>query len=811
MTELPSQLAALVDELKRRRVFNVAAVYLVGMWLLIQVADITFTRLGMPDWTVTFVIVAGALMFPVIVALAWAFDLTRSGITRTPAMPSAADAQPQQSESAGADGAAAPSNGAAAPRALRGQRRLAIIGAAVMTLPLLGFGMWWTGVRGVRGASLDTDLMVVTPFRLAGANEELSYLREGLMDLIAARIGGAGAELSVVPPRSVSRRIRETLGSLDMDPDRDEARSIATGFGAGLLLEGEIIGTAASFTVTTRLFDVRTGYRLDTAELKAHPDSLHDLIDRIATRLIAAESGVRQDRLAAITTASMPALRAFLEGEQAFRRGDHDRAVRGYDRAVSIDSSFALAALGLLRAQGWAVGLESTNAGRAQRIVRRGMDRLSEPDRLFADALFGDGADPYRDLVERRIRAAQLMPDLAELHFLAGDGLLHYGPSLGIADAFGAARVYFERTIAMDSTYLEPLIHLHDLASMEKDTAGVRRYGDLLLAIDPTGPMATAVRVERMRGGAGPTTHPPVDLDTLEYQHLLATATAGWFEAPSQAFSAALDRQFAEAATTQDRARVAEILRFMAISNGRPSTLERASRARAEAGVADDMNRLAQALYWTRDIGAARSAGVEVSRLLDQARREASADGLTSFAITGRECMLGHLRVAEGDARALEHAAFLEAAVRPDRTPLVNSYDRVCAEFLRAAAAVHNNAPDALARMEALHSSLAAGVRRSPTMYSVYDLATIDLWEQLGRPDRALEASRRYVYLPVHGIWIVELYGQNARLADQLGHRDEALRSYGRYLAWRETAEGVFAERAEQARQGLQRLLGSDR
>jgi hypothetical protein len=526
MTESPSPLAALVDELKRRRVFNVAAVYLVGMWLLIQVADITFTRLGMPDWTVTFVIVAGALMFPVTVALAWAFDLTRSGITRTPALPPAVDTQPQQSGSTRAAGAAAPAG-------LRGQRRLTIILAAVMTLPLLGFGMWWTGVRGVRGASLDTDLMVVTPFRLAGASEELSYLREGLMDLIAARIGGAGAELSVVPPRSVSRRIRETLGSLDVDPDRDEARSIATSFGAGLLLEGEIIGTAASFTVTTRLFDVRTGYRLDTAELKAHPDSLHDLIDRIATRLIAAESGVRQDRLAAITTASMPALRAFLEGEQAFRRGDHDRAVRGYDRAVSIDSTFAVAALGLLRAQGWAFGLESANTGRAQRIVRRGMDRLSEPDRLFADALFGEGAEPYRDLVDRRIRAARLMPDLAELHFLAGDGLLHYGPALGIADALGAARVYFERTIEMDSTYLEPLIHLHDLASMEKDTAGVRRYGDLLLAIDPNGPMATAVRVERMRGGAGPTTHPPVDLDTLEYQHLMATATGTWFDAPS--------------------------------------------------------------------------------------------------------------------------------------------------------------------------------------------------------------------------------------------------------------------------------------
>ncbi|MEX2610511.1 MAG: hypothetical protein WEA24_11235, partial [Gemmatimonadota bacterium] len=226
MNRPPSRLVTLVDELKRRRVLNVAVVYLVGMWLLIQVADITFTRLGMPDWTVTFVIVLGALFFPVVVGLAWAFDITRTGITRTPSLNPESDVPAQPSS------AAAPHH----------HRRLTLVLAALMTLPLVGFGWWWTGARGVRGADLDRNVLVVTPFRLAGASADLGYLREGLMDLIAARIGGAGSELSVVSPRSVSRRIKETLGSLDTDPDRDEARGLATSFGAGLLLEGELVG-----------------------------------------------------------------------------------------------------------------------------------------------------------------------------------------------------------------------------------------------------------------------------------------------------------------------------------------------------------------------------------------------------------------------------------------------------------------------------------------------------------------------------------------------------------------------------------------
>lgn len=70
-------------ELKRRKVYRVAAAYVVVAWVLIQVATQVFPFFEIPTWTVRLVVVAIALGFPVAVILAWAYDITPSGIKRT--------------------------------------------------------------------------------------------------------------------------------------------------------------------------------------------------------------------------------------------------------------------------------------------------------------------------------------------------------------------------------------------------------------------------------------------------------------------------------------------------------------------------------------------------------------------------------------------------------------------------------------------------------------------------------------------------------------------------------------------------------
>ena len=80
---------SLLGEIKRRKVFQVTAVYAVVAWLVIQVVDVVNEPLNLPDWLGTVVIVLLAVGFPIAVILAWAFDITPQGIKSTSAIPSA--------------------------------------------------------------------------------------------------------------------------------------------------------------------------------------------------------------------------------------------------------------------------------------------------------------------------------------------------------------------------------------------------------------------------------------------------------------------------------------------------------------------------------------------------------------------------------------------------------------------------------------------------------------------------------------------------------------------------------------------------
>jgi hypothetical protein len=72
-----SRLQLLLDELKRRRVFRVAAAYAVVAFVIWQAADFVFPALKVPDWVATTVVIVTLLGFPVALALAWALDADR--------------------------------------------------------------------------------------------------------------------------------------------------------------------------------------------------------------------------------------------------------------------------------------------------------------------------------------------------------------------------------------------------------------------------------------------------------------------------------------------------------------------------------------------------------------------------------------------------------------------------------------------------------------------------------------------------------------------------------------------------------------
>ena len=186
-------------------------------------------------------------------------------------------------------------------------------------------------------ASLNTNLVAIAPFEVLDSS--LVLWREGMGDVLSRYLDGAGP-LTTVSPTTV---FKHWAGR----PDRTSAEALGQRTGAGLVVFGNAFrkvqtlwsSELRSLDSTSEERSMRWRCLGSRAEWVSSP--IHWVMKFskcwVATRPIGA---VRQASLGA---ASLPALKAFLRGEQLYRQGAWDSALVQYDRACELDSAFALA------------------------------------------------------------------------------------------------------------------------------------------------------------------------------------------------------------------------------------------------------------------------------------------------------------------------------------------------------------------------------------------------------------------------------------------------------------------------------------
>ena len=86
------------NELRRRNVIRMAGLYLVGAWLVTQVADTVLPMFGAPDWVPRTIVIVLAIGFIPALAFAWIFELTPDGIKRDEEVPSEKSIAPQTAQ-----------------------------------------------------------------------------------------------------------------------------------------------------------------------------------------------------------------------------------------------------------------------------------------------------------------------------------------------------------------------------------------------------------------------------------------------------------------------------------------------------------------------------------------------------------------------------------------------------------------------------------------------------------------------------------------------------------------------------------------
>jgi tetratricopeptide (TPR) repeat protein len=555
---------------------------------------------------------------------------------------------------------------------------------------------------------------------------------------------------------------------------------------------------------------VQDGRARMPARVEGDPDSLPKLVDMLTAQLLASEAG-EDDRLSALTSTSLPALRSFLSGQWLYRRGRYRDAARAYETAIEHDSTFALAALRLASASNW-FG-EPAIRDKGLRLAWAGRERLGERDRALLAATAGPqypAASSYRDILAAKQRYAQLAPDRADALFELGDALFHFGAVLGHRDADERAAEAFRQALALDSTYAPAAEHLLLIEARRGDTAAVRRLGSHFLAVHPTSENADGVRW-RMAVALGDT----AALGALSRRRDgLTPISAHTVASVSQIDGVDLDRaeKVAEAAVQNSRAQTDRLVALvnahdLALNRGRPSVaIVITARARNETADANARaylrERVRDALYWDGDSSAAAAAVRELERTAFGPVPETPAG---RFGQIVDLCNVELWRAGHDDARTVASSVVrlrrLAAAVSE---PSVTSFANSCAMLLDAVAASATGRPDAAVTVARLDSMLQTGP--GGFVQDAGNLILARLKERVGDVRGALAAVRRRETFLTRPLYLSTFLREEGRLAALAGENDAAIEAYRRYLTLRSAPEPPLRSGVEYVRDELEKL-----
>ena len=687
----------------------------------------------------------------------------------------------------------------------RRSARRAVAGIVVGALALVSGAVAYSRRAQARPA-VDENLVAVAPFRVVSSDASLRYLREGMLDLLSAKLTGNAGPRSA-DPRSLLTAWRRAAGTDSADLSRERALNVAETLGAGQLLIGDVTGDSSHIALHAVLVRVADGRARAPAQVEGDPDSLPRLIDQLTAQLLATDAG-EDDRLATLTSTSLPALRSFLNGQWLYRRGRYRSAAQAYATAVELDTTFALAALRLASASNWFGVPAMRETG--LRLAWAGRDRLGPRDRALLEETAGPNypaASSYLEILKAKEHYVDVAPDRADAWFELGDGLFHFGAVVGYADADARAADALKRALALDSSYAPAAEHLLLIEAHQGDTSAVRQLGSHFLAIDPASENADGVRW-RMAVALGDSaslagitkrrdTLTPISAHTMAYM--------------SQVDAVDLDRaqRIADAAVESARAsgdKFAALVSAhdLALNRGRPSAAIVANTRTRDVPVANARaylrERVRDALYWDGDSTAGVAAVRELERTAFGPTPAKPGDRLGQIIDL---CNVELWRAGHDDPRTLAASItrLRRAASSGEQgAPFAHS----CAMLLDAVAATNANRTDAPAAVTRLDSLLRTGP--GGFLQDAGNLILARIKERRGDVRGALAAVRRRETFLTRPLYLSTFLREEGRLAALAGENDAAIEAYRHYLTLRAAPEPPLKSEVDFVRDELAKI-----
>jgi TolB-like protein/Flp pilus assembly protein TadD len=304
------------EELQRRKVYRVAAAYIIAAGFIIQIGSAVFPAWELPNWTLRLVVVLLLMGFPIALILAWAYDVTPQGIRVTPG-------------------------------SQRRRNLLMLVASGVIISAGAGFFL----LPRASARKIDKSIAVL-PFQSLSDEKENAYFADGIQDDILTNLSKIG-ELKVISRMSVM--------SYRGDAVRN-AREIGKALGVATLLEGSVRRVGNRVRVNVQLIDANNDehiwaedYDRDLTDVFAIQT---DLAQKIASALQAKLSPTEKARLDNRPTQNPDAYLLFVQAHDYANRMDmfNDTSLKAiplFEQAIKLDPTFALAFADLSMVQSW--------------------------------------------------------------------------------------------------------------------------------------------------------------------------------------------------------------------------------------------------------------------------------------------------------------------------------------------------------------------------------------------------------------------------------------------------------------------------
>ncbi len=307
-------------ELKRRNVYKVAVAYLVVAWLLVQAGSILFPTFEAPAWVMKVFVAIVMLGFPIALVIAWAFEMTPTGMKRTENV-SPNEVIPQWSA-----------------------RKFAalIVSIALFAGGLFLFQMLRSKSMAPARLAASTVLeksIAVLPFLNESGDPGDEYFSDGLSEELIAALAQIG-DLKVIG-RSSSFRFKGK---------NEETRTIGEKLGVSTLLEGTVRKQADHVRIVAELIDAADGRELWSRTFdRALKDVFavqQEIAAAVASSLKVTLLGSDERLSTKPATSNAEAHNAYLLGHYYYQRHnleDYRKAVGYFDEAIRLDPDYALA------------------------------------------------------------------------------------------------------------------------------------------------------------------------------------------------------------------------------------------------------------------------------------------------------------------------------------------------------------------------------------------------------------------------------------------------------------------------------------